>query len=203
METLINFFSNNFANYVWLLTLFIAMIPTLESKIAIPLAINTIIWGSNALSPIIAFIVAFTGSVIPSLFIIILTRKLKAHTYGFLINKKFSRYYISANKINSEQSNFKKYLSLACFVSVPLPLTGVWSGSLIAGLTNLNIGYCFLSISIGSFISCIIITLLCTLVNTSSMTILIASLILIITFLLLEAIHSFVSPIFKKNIKGE
>jgi len=51
MNFLVDFFSNNFENCIWLAIILIAICPTLESKIAIPLAMNTDIWGNNALPP--------------------------------------------------------------------------------------------------------------------------------------------------------
>lgn len=201
MENLIVFFSNNFSNCVWLLTILIAMIPTLESKIAIPLAVNSAIWGYSALPHILAFSLSFIGSILPSYLIILLVRKAKTHASGFFVDKKISRAMFKANEIESKTNPLKKYLALACFVSVPLPLTGVWSGSVIAGLTNLKIGYAFISIAIGAFISSAIITLLCSIFNTSSMAILITSLILVIGFLIIEILYSILFS-FKKNIKG-
>jgi hypothetical protein len=79
---------------------------------------------------------------------------------------------------------------LACFVAVPLPLTGVWSGSLIAGLTSLNINYSFISIVCGSIISCGTMTLLCTLFSNSTTYILIFSLIIVIAFSFINLLSS-------------
>ena len=182
MISLTDFLSNNFENCVWLAIILVAMIPTLEGKIAVPLAMNSEVWGSGSFSPFISFLLAFAGSLIPSFFIIIIGRKLKNRATGFVTSK----YIQKSQEINQKESNFKKYLLLTGFVAIPFPLTGVWSGSLIAGFTNLDIKWAFLSIMIGDIISTGAITLLCCLFSTSLTYILIISLIIIIVFLFID-----------------
>lgn len=65
MDFILDFFSSNFYNCVWLAVILIAICPTLESKIAIPFAMNTAIWGTHALTPFAAFILSFLGSLLP------------------------------------------------------------------------------------------------------------------------------------------
>ncbi len=186
MDSIINFFTDNFENCVWLAVMLIAIFPTLESKIAIPLAMNGAIWGSNALSPISALALSLVGSLLPSYLIMIIARKIKGKTTGFLTSRFFNRYNAKSSLIENKTSNFKKYLALAGFVAVPLPLTGVWTGSLIAGLSSLNLNYSFLTIAIGTLISTSAITLLCTIFTNSISYILIISFIIIIAFLFID-----------------
>ena len=182
MISITDFLTNNFENCVWLAIILVSMIPTLESKIAIPLAMNNEIWGNSAFSPWLAFLLAAVGSLIPSFFIIIIARKLKDRATGFITSK----YIQKSQEINKQESNFKKYLLLTGFVAIPFPLTGVWSGSLIAGFTNLNIKWSFISILLGNIISAGTITLLCCLFSTSLTYILIVSLLIIIVFLFID-----------------
>lgn len=195
MNFITEFLSNNFQNCVWLVVILISMCPTLESKIAIPLAMNTAIWGNGALSSLNAFLLSFLGSIVPSIFIIILTRKLKRKTAGFVTNRFFHKYQIKSSGLENHSSALKKYLALAGFVAVPIPLTGVWTGSLIAGFSNLDIKYSFLSIVIGSFISACAITILCTVFTNSISYIFMISLIIVIAFLFVDLFCS----IFKKG----
>lgn len=197
MDFIIDFFTNNFSNCIWLAIILISMCPLLESKIAIPLAMNTLFWGSNAYSPYLACLLAFLGSILPCYFIMLIARKIKSKTTGFVTSKFFSKYSYKSTLLNQKTNNFKKYLSLACFVAVPLPLTGVWSGSLIAGLSNLNIHYAFLAILIGALISSLSITILCSIFSNSIMNILMISLIIIILFLIFD----FILSIFKHKNK--
>lgn len=186
MDFIIDFFANNFENCVWLAVLIIAICPTLESKIAIPFAMNSAIWASNALSPFTAWLIAFIGSVLPSYLIMLVTRKIKSKTSGFITSRFLQKYSVKGSMIESKKSNFKKYLALTGFVAIPVPFTGVWTGSLIAGLSNLNINYSFLSIAIGSAISAASITIICNLFSNSISYILMISLLIIIVFLFID-----------------
>jgi uncharacterized membrane protein len=51
------------------------------------------------------------------------------------------------------------YLGLILFVAIPLPMTGAWTGGLVASFLGLNIPKSFLSISIGVIIAGIIVLL--------------------------------------------
>jgi len=186
MNFVVDFFTDNFENCVWLAVLLVALCPTLESKIAIPIAMNSAFWGNNALSPLFALALSFLGSILPCILLMITARKIKSKTAGFITSQFFRKYQTKSIKIESEKSDFKKYLLLCCFVAVPIPLTGVWTGSLIAGLTNLDLKYSFIAISIGAFISAAAITLLCTLFTNSINYILMVSIFIIIIFLFTE-----------------
>ena len=183
MDFLIDFFTENFQNCVWVAAILIALCPTLESKIAIPLAMNTAFWGGNSLSPIFALFVGFIGSILPCYFAMILARKIKSKATGFVSSKLIEKYSRKSQNILLSNSNFKKYLMLATFVAVPLPLTGVWSGSLIAGFSGLDLKYSFIAIAIGAFISAAAITILCTVFENSIPYILMISLLIVIVVL--------------------
>ena len=77
MNFIVEFLSENFINCVWLAVLLVAMCPTLESKIAIPLAMNTAIWGNNAFSATSAFLLSCIGSILPCYVIMLASRKIK------------------------------------------------------------------------------------------------------------------------------
>ncbi|MBQ8443966.1 MAG: small multi-drug export protein [Clostridia bacterium] len=185
MNSIIEFFADNFSSCIWLAVILVAMIPTLESKIAIPLGMNTAIWGNCALSPFSAFLCAFVGSIIPCYVIMILTRKLKKHTAIILHSRFFQKYAIKGAQIEGK-NDFHKYMALTGFVAVPIPLTGVWAGSLISGLSNLKLHYSFISITIGAFISAGTIALLCHLFSNSISYIFMLSLAIIIIFLFID-----------------
>lgn len=199
MDFLIDFFKNNFENCVWLAVLLVSMCPTLESKIAIPLAMNSSIWGNNSLSPFMTLVITFIGSILPSYLIILFARKLKKKTTGFISSNFFRKYSIKGASIETKPSIFKKYLALAGFVAIPIPLTGVWAGSLIAGFTDLNPNYSFLAISIGALISASAITLICTIFTNSVSYIFIISLVIVILFLFIDL---FISIFKKENVKS-
>ena len=200
---MIDFFVDNFSSCVFLAVILMALIPTIESKIAIPFGLSYAIWGEATLSPVVAFLCAYVGSMIPCIFIIIIIRKLKSKTSGFVCDKFLSkaenRYSKRLEKLSSKSKTFYKLSTLALFVAVPLPLTGVYTGSLIAGLSNLKIYQAFITIAVGEFISCLAITLLCVLFEDSTFLILIASLIILAIFIVFDLIFMFVKN--KRKLK--
>ena len=200
---MIDFFVDNFSSCVFLAVILMALIPTIESKIAIPFGLSYAIWGEATLSPVVAFLCAYVGSMIPCIFIIIIIRKLKNKTSGFVCDKFLSKaenkYSKRLEKLSSKSKTFYKLSTLALFVAVPLPLTGVYTGSLIAGLSNLKIYQAFIAIAVGEFISCLAITLLCVLFEDSTFLILIASLIILAIFIVFDLIFILVKN--KRKLK--
>ena len=73
----------------------------------------------------------------------------------------------------------KKLVYLALFGAITLPLTGVWSGSLIAGITDLPTYPAFLAIAIGSMVATALMLICSLLFGGSVIYLLFASLILI------------------------
>lgn len=200
---MIDFFVDNFSSCVFLAVILMALIPTIESKIAIPFGLSYAIWGEATLSPVVALLCAYVGSMIPCIFIIIIIRKLKNKTSGFVCDKFLSkvenRYSKRLEKLSSKSKTFYKLSTLALFVAVPLPLTGVYTGSLIAGLSNLKIYQAFIAIAVGEFISCLAITLLCVLFEDSTFLILISSLIILAIFIIFDLIFMLVKN--KRKLK--
>lgn len=187
MNNFIFSLSNSFSSCVWLAILLVAFCPLLESKIALPLALNSAIWTNNILNPFSAFLISFVGSCLPCFFIIPLTKKLKSKTTGFISSKFADKYQVKANKI-SKFSTFQKYLALCGFAALPLPLTGVWSSSVIAGLTDLKIGNSIISILLGNLLSCGIVMSLCCWFKNSIGNICLISISIVIAFLMIDLI---------------
>lgn len=197
MNNLITVLSNSFSSCVWLAILLVALCPLLESKIALPLALNSAIWASSTLKPLTAFILSFVGSSLPCFFMIIITRKLKSKTTGFISSKLTNKYQAKANSI-SKFSNFQKYLALCAFSALPLPLTGVWSSSVIAGLTDLKVGKSILSILLGNLLSCGIVMSLCCWFKNSIGNICLISISIVIAFLMIDLIANLIKTLYKK-----
>lgn len=134
--------------------IFTAMLPLVEVRGAIPVGI------ALGMAPIHATILAYIGSIIPSPFILWLIRPIfsylrKTKAFKKLINKL-------SKKSLEKGTNVQKYgyIGLFIFVAIPLPGTGVWSGSLIAALLDMRIKYAFPTIALGNIIASIAIMLL-------------------------------------------
>ncbi len=79
MESILNFFSENFSGLTWLAVLFVSMLPIAEAKVAIPFAMSAEVWGINALSPFMAGLLSFIGSMLPAIFIILFLKPVFAY----------------------------------------------------------------------------------------------------------------------------
>lgn len=108
VDGILNFFSINFSNLSWLAVLIIAMLPIAEAKVAIPFAMSTQIWGSAALSPFMAALVSFVGSMLPAFFIILFLRPLFNWLKKSKYFKKFILYFENFFKSKAEKKKENK-----------------------------------------------------------------------------------------------
>lgn len=148
LTKLLNFLTIEFT------VMFVAALPIIELRGAIPVGI------SLGLSPIHATILSFIGSMIPVPFILFTIRPifnyLKAtKTFKKLIHKLTDRSMSGSGRIQKYG-----FWGLLLFVSLPLPGTGVWSGSLAAALLDMRFKWAFPTIFIGNLIAGIIIMML-------------------------------------------
>jgi uncharacterized membrane protein len=134
----------------------ISMIPVFEQRASIPIGIL-----GYDMNPLLVFAIAFFASLIPSPFIILFFNRL----YEFLERYKIFKpiYKFLENKINKNSKKIELYkeIGLILFVAIPLPTTGVWTGSLLTAVFRLERKKAFLCIMIGAFISATVITLVC------------------------------------------
>lgn len=146
---------------VRLIIMIIAILPIAEARIAIPVALKC------GLKPMQALCYGFLGSslAVPILLLVLIPFvKMLAATKAFkkLGSSLLARFESKAQGISSG-GEIKRLMGTAVFVAIPLPLTGVWTGSAIASILNLKYGKALLSIVIGNFIASglvLIITLL-------------------------------------------
>jgi len=125
-----------------------AAIPIIELRGAIPVGI------SLGLSPFHATVLSFIGSMIPVPFILFTTRPLfnylkKTRVFRHLVHKLTDR------SLNNNAGKIQKYgvWGLVLLVAVPLPGTGVWSGSLAAALLDMRFKWAFPAILVGNLIA--------------------------------------------------
>lgn len=128
-----------------------AALPIIELRGAIPVGI------SLGLSPLHATVLSFIGSMIPVPFILFTIRPIfnylkKTKTFEKVVNKL-------TNKSMAKSGKIQKYgaWGLLVFVAIPLPGTGVWSGSLIAALLDMRFKWAFPAIFVGNLIAGILI----------------------------------------------
>ena len=125
--------------------------PLSELRGGIPLALYL------GFSPLESYILAVLGNLIPVPFILLLLDKIKNIKIKFI-----SKIYLATTtRIEKRRSIIEKYgyVGLMLFVAVPLPITGAWTGSLLAFLLGLNKLKSFIAISVGVSLAGIIVTL--------------------------------------------
>src|SRR5690554_2453154 len=148
MGSLLKFITDEFT------VILTAMLPVIEVRGAIPVGI------ALGMSPFHATLLAFLGSIIPVPFILWTIRPI----FTYLRRTKLFRRLVNTltDKSMRKSGKVKKYgyIGLFFFVAIPLPGTGVWSGSLIAALLNMRIKFAFPTIVVGNLVASIAIMLL-------------------------------------------
>lgn len=118
----------------FLLTLLISMVPVVELRGGIPFGM------ALGLSHQQALIASLIGNMIPAPFIIVYIRQIFAW-----IRVRSDRWNAVVNKLEEkarEKGNtVQKYRAIGLFilVAIPLPGTGVWTGSLVAGFLDIRL----------------------------------------------------------------
>lgn len=142
---LLNFLS------IELTVLLTAALPIIELRGAIPVGI------SLGLSPIHATLISLLGSMIPVPFILFSIRPI----FNYLKTTKIFKKLVHklTDKSMSKSGKIQKYgaWGLLVFVAIPLPGTGVWSGSLAAALLDMRFKWAFPAILVGNIIAAAII----------------------------------------------
>lgn len=127
-----------------------AAMPVIELRGAIPVGI------SLGMSPLHATILSFFGSMIPVPFILFTIRPIfnamkKTKRLSLIVDK------LTNNSMSKNSYKIQKYgaWALIPLVAIPLPGTGVWSGSLAAALLDIRFKWAFPSIMVGNLIAAI------------------------------------------------
>ena len=146
-------FENIIINYIG--TIIISMIPIIELRGAIPIAVF-----SFHLTYFEAFILSVIGNCIPIFFIVKYIKPLFNFFGRFKPFKKIIDYATEkANKKIAENPKLQTatFFALYLFVAIPLPMTGAWTGSLIANFLDLPPKKSFLPLGLGVLTAGIII----------------------------------------------
>lgn len=137
-------------------TFLIAMLPIAELRGSIPIALTV-----YDLNPLVSYFLSVLGNIVPAFFIVYLL----GPTSGYLVERfKIAERFFSwlfKRTRNRFAGKYEKWgmLALAFFVAVPLPVTGVWTGSVAAFLFGIPKKASLLYISLGASIAGIIVTL--------------------------------------------
>lgn len=131
-----------------LTVMLVAAMPIIELRGAIPIGV------SLGLSPFHSAVISYVGSVLPVPIILFGIRPI----FEILRKNSFFRKIIDKIIYNSNVKHSKKIqkygtIGLVLLVAIPLPGTGVWSGSLVAALMNIRFKLAFPAILLGNLIA--------------------------------------------------
>ena len=180
MESLELFFKEVFNYNPVIATILMSMLPATEARLGIPFGMNTAIWGTSALSASKALLCGFLGSslVVPIIALLFkpllnLAKKIKGiNKICVALENKLNlekKNIMDQNNVyvKSSKLNLKLMFSIFLFVLLPLPLTGVYTGTMLGVILNLGfLSNCLVVIS-GNFFACLLMTSISSLVNTT------------------------------------
>jgi len=132
--------------------LIISALPIIELRGAIPIGH---ILGLNSIN---VFIISLIGSMLPVPFLLRFLNPIfkKIRNYSFFRKKIDKITHRTLKRINNAKTF--SLISLILFVAIPIPGTGIWTGSLAACLTNLDTKKAFFAIFLGNIIAGVIVT---------------------------------------------
>lgn len=133
---------------------FLSAVPLIEQRGAIPMGII-----AYDMNPSLVFLISFLGSMLPVPFILLLFNKIFAWMKKYKFFSKINEFI--EKKINKNSAHMEKYkeIGLITFIAIPLPTTGIWTGSAIAAFLNLDFKKSVLCATIGGIISALLITI--------------------------------------------
>ena len=165
---MVNFIQNLIGNDV-LATAIMSLVPLIELKVGIVFARGA------GLDFLLSFLLAYVGSTLvffPIYFLLrpVLSLMKKIKWFKTLAEKVENYFTLKANEAfeKQNQSNSKKarsalslkQLGVFIFVAIPLPMTGIWTGTAIAVFLNLKFKEAILPAVLGNFVAGTIIAVL-------------------------------------------
>lgn len=185
-----NFILSIFGDNPILATIVISMVPVVELRGAIPFGSSKEIWGDNALSVPEASFYTVIGSIISALAVILLMIPIfkllkKTKIFRRFIESLEIKFKKKSDKIKmdaeeNKKKSLKKWLGVMTFVAIPLPLTGVWTGSAVAVFLEMGFWKSFTSISIGAIIAACIVMIVSSILGDGALVIFYAFFIILI-----------------------
>jgi len=146
----------------YLAILFTAMLPAIEARGAYPLAY------ALGYTDVLTHILIFASSSLPAVPILyglrLLEEKLvsRVQLLSSLYDKVIRRIRAKSERVVKYRA---VYLGLALYVAIPLPGTGVWTGSLISYVVGLDRTKSLLAVVLGNFAACNILYALVVLIG--------------------------------------
>ena len=142
----------------YILIFFISMIPVVELRGAIPIAMA---WNLDYFT---ALTVCAIGNMLPVPFIYFFARRVLLWGADRKYTGKYFRFFLDkgergGQKLTKRTGRGGLFVALMLFVGIPLPGTGAWTGTLAASFLNMGFKSTTVSVSLGVIIAGIIMGL--------------------------------------------
>ncbi len=134
---------------------FTAAAPISELRGAIPLGIEV-----HHNSWPIVFAVAIAGNLLPVPFLLLFLEPLTRLLSKIKLLEKIINWFFERTRKRGRLIERYERIGLTLFVAIPLPITGAWTGSILAFLLGLSFWRAFISIALGVLIAGAIVTAL-------------------------------------------
>lgn len=201
-----------FGSHSWLATIIISMVPIVELRGAIPFGAAKDFWGENALSLGESLLYSLIGStvvcVILTFFFWPVLKWLKGtkmfKRLALWVEKKLNRNAEGIEKKTQSEKDEKKIKWLKIFgvfgfVAIPLPLTGVWTGTCLALFIGLNKKQTMTTVILGNVVAGLLMTMISYFFKDNTMIVFYAFFILVGLFIVYEVVKSLVKKHRNKN----
>ena len=152
MEALAVWYQNSLGQIIpeEVFVFFVSLLPLIELR-------GGLVVASLLQIPIIkASVICVLGNVLPIPFILLFIRKIFAFMKKHNILKGFVEKLESRAERKSQGVERGEFIFLLCFVGIPLPGTGAWTGSLIASLLEIDIKKASVAILLGVLMAAVI-----------------------------------------------
>ena len=133
-----------------------SMIPVLELRGAIPLgAVCGLPWWET-------FLLAVAGNMLPIPFLVLFMDNLLTYMCKSKIKLVYKFGNFLSRKADKNQPKIEKYgfWGLTIFIGIPLPMTGAWTGAIVASLIKMKLWKAVLSAFIGVLIAGTVMTVI-------------------------------------------
>ena len=142
----------------YLIVFFISMVPIVELRGAIPVAVGM------GLNKLLSFIICIIGNMLPVPIIYLFARKVLIWGSDKKIIGKFFTWCLKKGDKGGKKLESKAgkslYFALLLFVGIPLPGTGAWTGTLAASFLNLDFKKTVISVMCGVLLAGLIMMLI-------------------------------------------
>ncbi len=145
----------------WLIVVLISMLPIVELRGSIPVAIAVLGMSWQEAVPL-----AILGNMIPIPFLLLFLEWFLKLISRYRWGKRFTDWLYARTLSKGKMVERNAELGLIVFVGIPLPGTGGWTGALAAKVFGLNFWKSFICVFLGVLLAGLIVTLI-TLLGTS------------------------------------